>query len=53
VGRLDPEALCQCAPVATKPLDEATVHRALAKFSDLKVERRMDKSCCRGMASGS
>jgi hypothetical protein len=40
MGDLDPEALRQCAALATTPLDEATVRRVLAEFPDIKVERK-------------
>ena len=38
VGYLDPEAVRECAVVATKPLDEATVLRVLAEFPGIKAE---------------
>lgn len=38
VGHLDPEALRECAAVATRPLDETTVRRVLAEFPGLKAE---------------
>ena len=39
VGHLDPEALRECAAVATRPLDETTVRRVLAEFPGIKAER--------------
>ena len=38
VGHLDPEALRECAAVATRPLDETTVRRVLAEFPGIKAE---------------
>ena len=40
VGHLDPEALRECAAVATRPLDETTVRRVLAEFPGIKAERK-------------
>jgi len=40
VGHLDPEALRECAAVATRPLDETTVRRVLAEFPGVKAERK-------------
>jgi hypothetical protein len=40
LGHLDPEVLRECAVVATKPLDEATVLRVLAEFPGIKAERK-------------
>jgi hypothetical protein len=38
VGHLDPEALRECALVATRSLDETTVRRVLAKFPGIKAQ---------------
>jgi hypothetical protein len=38
VGHLDPEALRECAAVATRPLDETVVRRVLAEFPGIKAE---------------
>jgi hypothetical protein len=37
-GHLDPEALRECAAVATRALDETIVRRVRAEFPDVKVE---------------
>jgi hypothetical protein len=39
VGHLDPEALRECAAVATGPLDETTVRCVLAEFPGIQAER--------------
>ncbi len=38
VGHLDPDALRECAAVATRPLDETTVSRVLAEFPGITAE---------------
>jgi len=39
LGHLDPEAIRECAAVATRPLDEASVRRTMAEFPGIKIQR--------------